>query len=319
MKIKAFTLAEVLITLGVIGVIAAITIPMLITKYQKFQTVTRLKGTYSQIAQAIRLSQDDNGDVEGWDLASADWFDRYLANYMKVTKARLKDLNEEGALVYKELSGNRETGFAIINNAVYGGATSYTLLNGVQLMVADTYRVQANSAGIFIDINGDKGPNTVQYTYKGGRRASDFDSDEKRAQAEIEPDIYAFALLETGRICPIGIPEFDKDVMTARFAYYDNDGEPLYTSKSLAYYQAKGAAWGYYNADGPNVLNFNIDEPFTLNDIIRQKLSGSKLVEDFPADLSSLSPVATAKEDPYHCSNTDLESCYVFLDSYRQF
>lgn len=154
MKIKAFTLAEILITLGVIGVIAAITIPMLITKYQKFQTVTRLKGTYSQIAQAIRLSQDDNGDVEGWDLASADWFDRYLANYMKVTKARLKDLNEEGALVYKELSGNRETGFAIINNAVYGGATSYTLLNGVQLMVADTYRVQANSAGILIDING---------------------------------------------------------------------------------------------------------------------------------------------------------------------
>lgn len=34
-KKKAFTLAEVLITLGIIGVVAAITIPMLMTKYHK--------------------------------------------------------------------------------------------------------------------------------------------------------------------------------------------------------------------------------------------------------------------------------------------
>ena len=37
----AFTLAEVLITLGIIGVVAAITIPNLITHYQKKQTVTK--------------------------------------------------------------------------------------------------------------------------------------------------------------------------------------------------------------------------------------------------------------------------------------
>ncbi|MBR6164001.1 type II secretion system protein [bacterium] len=42
-KNHAFTLAEVLITLVIIGVIAAITVPTLITKYQKEQTVTRLK------------------------------------------------------------------------------------------------------------------------------------------------------------------------------------------------------------------------------------------------------------------------------------
>ena len=40
---KAFTLAEVLITLGIIGVVAAITIPGLITKYQKLVTVVKLK------------------------------------------------------------------------------------------------------------------------------------------------------------------------------------------------------------------------------------------------------------------------------------
>ena len=42
-KNKAFTLAEVLVTLGIVGVIAAMTIPMLITNYQKRLTLTRLK------------------------------------------------------------------------------------------------------------------------------------------------------------------------------------------------------------------------------------------------------------------------------------
>ena len=41
MKFKAFTLAEILITLGIIGVVAAMTIPTLITNYQKKQTVTK--------------------------------------------------------------------------------------------------------------------------------------------------------------------------------------------------------------------------------------------------------------------------------------
>lgn len=62
-KHLAFTLAEVLITLGIIGVVAAMTIPTLISKTQKKEAVTRLKGAYSQIAQAIRMSEADNGDI----------------------------------------------------------------------------------------------------------------------------------------------------------------------------------------------------------------------------------------------------------------
>ena len=38
-----FTLAEVLITLGIIGVVAALTIPSLMTAYNKHITETRLK------------------------------------------------------------------------------------------------------------------------------------------------------------------------------------------------------------------------------------------------------------------------------------
>ena len=44
---NGFTLAEVLITLVIIGVIAAMTIPTLVTKYQKEQTVNQLKQVFS--------------------------------------------------------------------------------------------------------------------------------------------------------------------------------------------------------------------------------------------------------------------------------
>ena len=45
-----FTLAEVLITLGIIGVVAAMTMPTLMTNYQKKSTATQLKKTYATIS-----------------------------------------------------------------------------------------------------------------------------------------------------------------------------------------------------------------------------------------------------------------------------
>jgi len=103
-KRAAFTLAEVLITLGVIGIIAAMTIPALISANNKRITETRLKRFYSTFNQAIRLSTIDNGEVEGWTEfwdatkrkygkdgiledhtdAITSSFDKYLLPYMKV-------------------------------------------------------------------------------------------------------------------------------------------------------------------------------------------------------------------------------------------
>lgn len=60
-KIRAFTLAEILIVLGIVGVIAAITIPMLITNYQKRLTLTRLQKHYAQLNQVIKLIDEEHG------------------------------------------------------------------------------------------------------------------------------------------------------------------------------------------------------------------------------------------------------------------
>ena len=59
----AFTLAEVLITLGVIGIIAALTLPSLIAKYQDEVLVNATKKAYSIIQNALVDAQADGGTI----------------------------------------------------------------------------------------------------------------------------------------------------------------------------------------------------------------------------------------------------------------
>ena len=64
----AFTLAEVLITLGIIGVVAALTLPNLIANYQNKVLAARAKKAYSSISQAIKMAEAEYGtpgDVTG--------------------------------------------------------------------------------------------------------------------------------------------------------------------------------------------------------------------------------------------------------------
>ena len=62
----AFTLAEVLITLGIIGIVAALTIPSKISNYDEKRTVVQLKSAYSLISQAVLSAVAENGDVSNW-------------------------------------------------------------------------------------------------------------------------------------------------------------------------------------------------------------------------------------------------------------
>ena len=60
----AFTLAEVLITLGIIGVVAALTMPGLIANYRERVLVTAAKKAYSTITNALNMWNAQN-DVVG--------------------------------------------------------------------------------------------------------------------------------------------------------------------------------------------------------------------------------------------------------------
>ena len=65
-KKAALTLAEVLITLGVIGVIAAMTLPTLIQANKNKEVEAKLKKFYSAMNQSIMLSESENGDYKYW-------------------------------------------------------------------------------------------------------------------------------------------------------------------------------------------------------------------------------------------------------------
>ena len=81
-----FTLAEVLVTLGIIGVVAALTIPTLITKYQEKQTVTRFKWIYSTLANAYTMAIAENGSPVNWELNNKQDLAEILSKYMRVAE-----------------------------------------------------------------------------------------------------------------------------------------------------------------------------------------------------------------------------------------
>ena len=148
----AFTLAEVLITLGIIGVIAALTLPNLITQYQKNATVQGLKVAYSLLSQAVQKSISENGEIDNWDytLNTNAFNETYILPYLKIAKKCdggkcIKTDNFNG---YYELNGNKYTSIS----------KSYVLANGMILM-AD--RPGEGFIVYMIDLNGNKKPNIM--------------------------------------------------------------------------------------------------------------------------------------------------------------
>ena len=75
-----------MITLGIIGIVAALTIPTLISKYQEKVTITRLKETYSTLAQAYQFAVNENGSPASWTFGTR-MYDavshQKMANYFK--------------------------------------------------------------------------------------------------------------------------------------------------------------------------------------------------------------------------------------------
>lgn len=62
--LNAFTLAETLITLGIIGIVAALTLPQLIANYKEKVFVTKAKQSYNTIANALTNYNTKNGSVD---------------------------------------------------------------------------------------------------------------------------------------------------------------------------------------------------------------------------------------------------------------
>jgi len=154
-KAKGFTLSEVLITLGIIGVVASMTLPTLIAKYNKKQTAIAVKAAYSMLSQAILQSVADNGDTKYWtkNLSSKQYYDKYLKKYLSFTSEMdINDVNQ--FITYKYINGRTITDNSLKEKNSYLGI----LKNGTFIYVNNEYNYTAT---IMVDINGLKKPNQI--------------------------------------------------------------------------------------------------------------------------------------------------------------
>ncbi len=135
----AFTLAEVLITLGIIGIVAAMTMPALIANHKKTVVETRLAKFYSTINQAVTQAEVDYGDKAGWEIwedsyekddngnnilvPNKEYFNKYFAPYIIATKIEY----EGGVIIVYFPDGSLAT-FRNVGIAFYPEAKDYSIV-----------------------------------------------------------------------------------------------------------------------------------------------------------------------------------------------
>lgn len=145
-----FTLAEVLITLGIIGVVAAMTIPTLIETYQKTSTAQQLKETYSIITQAAKLYTNETETEFGsfdTQISEKEFLDKYFSPYLKVV-LRCEPASECYKNAKTPLAIDRKTTLTLPNYMI-------GLLNGSYVGVMRTL----GGAVFYVDLNGRSNPN----------------------------------------------------------------------------------------------------------------------------------------------------------------
>lgn len=149
---KAFTLAEILITMGIVGVVSALTIPALNQSWQKQAYVTQLRKVYSEVAQAaVRLKTDRNvQSLAEARITSNNIREEFIHKYFVV----LKDcpiILGCFANSYKTVDGANIV--PSVNS--FDTCSSSVIASGAALC----YRVSGDRIRIIVDVNGTKDPN----------------------------------------------------------------------------------------------------------------------------------------------------------------
>ena len=149
---KGFTLAEVLITLGVIGVVAAVTLPTLIQNYQKKQTVIQLKKAYTEIQQVFKMSEVEHGEMSSWGLPATSgasekqqFEEEYIIKYFKPLK-KCVPATENCFKRIRGLNGNS------LMSSYPEKYVAFISPNGMSYL--SWLREAGNGGWIFVDIDG---------------------------------------------------------------------------------------------------------------------------------------------------------------------
>lgn len=165
----AFTLAEVLITLGIIGVVAAITIPNLVSKYQMKVFETGFKKQYAAVQSAIDLQFLNNGLVDCYMyydrtsglyrsvLSQCSQLNSEIRNYMNLFKIDDDIRNNYAKKAEVQANGGKFVNSSVSYDNYINAGIAYASQNGATFLFSDKFPI------LIIDVNGEKGPNKWGY------------------------------------------------------------------------------------------------------------------------------------------------------------
>lgn len=179
---NGFTLAEVLITLGVVGIVAAMTMPAIVGKYKDQILITQSKKTYSTISNAFNLLKAESGYSDYSEIFenSSEQILSDLIKYIQVTQncGAKPGCWAKGETKPQKNSGegyNFYDSFGLAKAILLDGSTigimSYSTkyvgencLRKFETGETDvngnpTYKYSNQCGQIFFDSNGEKGPN----------------------------------------------------------------------------------------------------------------------------------------------------------------
>ena len=194
----AFTLSEVLITLGILGIVIALTLPNLIANYKNRVIAKQLQKTYSTLSQAISLAQAEYGDISQWPIQDGNWqsTDTIYADYLKPHLKILKECRDSTECISKPDSALQyytfvlADGTQILLDVWNHQENTDDLFWSYGVMSASKHFVYGQFLAFTVDVNGYKKPN------KSGE------------------DIFVFILAKNGLI-PLGL-DYDQGTRKAK-------------------------------------------------------------------------------------------------------
>lgn len=153
MKKNAFTLAELLITLGIIGVVAAITIPAVVSNSTNQKYITGAKKAFNTLKMVQRQAEADYGEMSDWGLKGNNDFKKYLLPHFEVLADCGTDSGcfAEEILYYTKGEDEDESGFSTKSGY------KFTTADGI----AYAFIADGTTIRIFADVNGLDLPNKL--------------------------------------------------------------------------------------------------------------------------------------------------------------
>ena len=180
----AFTLAEVLITLGIIGVVAALTLPSVINKYKAKQLETAFKKSSATVMTALNNTAVEMGynnyndliacasvsenEVQNCVISNQEFIkdvnNVFEANLITINKMTLGDIiNNKFDIPISTYNGAKKIGYRNMYGIRQTGNTLFILNDGSIVTSIDFYKHNPKEIDISFDTNGIKGPNRWGY------------------------------------------------------------------------------------------------------------------------------------------------------------